>query len=55
MRLLTLASLATETRQVSFQDLTVELDLDQDEVEGLVIEGIIYCMCNLFSSCMNSE
>ena len=39
MRLLTLASLASETSQVSFQDLTVQLDLPQERVEALIIEG----------------
>ena len=39
MRLLTLASLASETSQVSFPDLTVQLDLPQDRVEALIIEG----------------
>jgi translation initiation factor 3 subunit M len=40
MRLLTLASLASETSQVSFPDLTVQLDLPQDRVEALIIEAI---------------
>jgi translation initiation factor 3 subunit M len=40
MRLLTLASLAVETSQVSFTNLTEELGLQQDEVETIVIEAI---------------
>ena len=41
MRLLTLSSLASETSQVSFPDLTVQLDLPQDKVEALIIEGAV--------------
>ena len=40
MRLLTLTSLAAEASQVSFTDLTLELDLQQDEVEVVIIEAI---------------
>ena len=41
MRLLTLTTLAAETSQVSFPDLMLELDLPQDEVEALIIEGSV--------------
>ena len=51
MRLLTLASMAVETSQVSFSDLTVELDLQQDEVEVIVIEGQLKCVCG--GTCAN--
>ena len=39
MRLLTIASLTVEASEVSFSDLMTELDLTQEEVELLVIEG----------------
>ena len=44
MQLLTLVSLAVESREVPFSALTGELQLDMCEVEQLIIDGTCECM-----------
>ena len=52
MRLLTLASLAEECRDIPFATLTAELNLPAEELEMFVVEGecVVFGYCSIYNA-----